>query len=166
MDRQTLPRVQNLPGTPGWDRTAYFLILNSAILTVATGLLKLDHPPIVYLFVAPIFAFGALSSIAGVFSIEKSHEYYRRTIVKKTAIEEQLGLSTSLPGRHSSLSLAIGTTTGHNDRVNILSDPEKWVSRRRCHGAISSFFGYILLGNGNCRFGRMHRSFNPPVPEI
>jgi hypothetical protein len=35
----------------GWDRTTYFLVLNSAILTVATGLLKLQDPPAVYLFI-------------------------------------------------------------------------------------------------------------------
>lgn len=130
----------------GWDRTIYFLILNGAILTVATGLLKLDDPPIVNVFIALIFVFGIATSIAGALSVKKSHEYYRRTIVKKTAIEEHLGLSGSLPGMHTSLTLAIGTTTGQNDRVSILSDPEKWVSRPHRRGAISSFLRLILCG--------------------
>jgi hypothetical protein len=130
----------------GWDRTTYFLILNSAILSVATGLLKLDDPAVVYLFIAFLFGFGVATSIAGVRSIAKNHEYYRRTIVKKTAIEEHLGLNGSLPGMHPSFNLAIGTTSGQNDRVNILSEPENWVSRPHRKGAISSFFRWVLVG--------------------
>jgi len=70
----------------GWDRTTYFLVLNSAILSVATGLLKLDNPLVVYLFIALLFAFGVGTSLIGSMSITKAHEYYRRAVVKKTVM--------------------------------------------------------------------------------
>ena len=41
-----------------WDRTMYYMVFNSAIISIATGLLKLDNPPIVYLFVGAIFFLG------------------------------------------------------------------------------------------------------------
>jgi hypothetical protein len=88
----------------GWDRTTYFLVLNSAILTVATGLLKLQNPPAVYLFIAVLFTLGFATSLIGAMSITKGHEYYRRTIVTKTLIEKRLGLTNALPGMDTSLS--------------------------------------------------------------
>jgi hypothetical protein len=130
----------------GWDRITYFLILNSGVLSVATGLLMLDDSSVVCGFVALLFGFGIATSLAGVRSIAKSHEYYRRTIVKKTAIEEYLGLNDSLPGMHPSLNLTIGTTSGQNDRASILKDPENWISRPHRRGAISTFFRWIFMG--------------------
>jgi hypothetical protein len=128
----------------GWDRTNYFLILNSAIFAIATGLLKLDNPPVVYLFISLIFLFGLTTSIAGARSVAKAHEYYRRTIVKKTAMEEHLGLSSALPGMHESFNLAIGTTRGQNDRLMILNDPEKWVARPQRRSSITFLLSVIL----------------------
>jgi hypothetical protein len=128
----------------GWDRTNYFLILNSAIFAVATGLLKLDNPPVVYLFISLIFLFGLTTSIAGARSVAKAHEYYRRTIVKKTAIEEHLGLNSALPGMHESFNLAVGTTSGQNDRVQILNEPGKWVARPQRKKSITFMLTVIL----------------------
>jgi hypothetical protein len=130
----------------GWDRTTYFLGLNTAILTVATGLLKLDNPPVVYLFIAMLFLFGLTTSIVGAWSISKAHEYYRKTIVKKTAIEEHLGLSASLPSLHDSFNLAIGTTGGQTERLKILTDPEGWVDRPLRKSSITFFVCMVLWG--------------------
>ncbi|MEI9970447.1 MAG: hypothetical protein WDM87_18220 [Terracidiphilus sp.] len=128
----------------GWDRANYFLVLNSAILAVATGLLKADNPPFVYVFVSLLFFFGATTSIAGALSIAKAHEYYRKTIVKKTAIEERLGLNNALPEMHESFNLAIGTTRGQNDRMLILNDPEKWMARPQRKNSITFLITVIL----------------------
>jgi hypothetical protein len=38
----------------------YYMVFNSAIVSVATGLLKLDNPRVVYVFIAGIFLFGVL----------------------------------------------------------------------------------------------------------
>jgi hypothetical protein len=128
----------------GWDRANYFLVLNSAILAVATGLLKAENPPVVYIFISLLFFFGATTSIAGALSIAKAHEYYRKTIVKKTVIEECLGLNNGLPEMHESFNLAIGTTRGQNDRMMILNDPEKWVARPQRKSSITFLLTVIL----------------------
>jgi hypothetical protein len=130
----------------GWDRATYFLVLNSAILSVATGLLKLDNPSIVYMFVAILFAFGCAISSIGSKSITTAHEYYRRTVVKKTVIEERLGLHGLLPDMHQSLNLAIGTTRGHSERMKILSDPEAWVARPHRRTTITFWLRWIFRG--------------------
>lgn len=129
----------------GWDRTTYFLILNSAILAAATGLLKLDNPPAVYLFIALLFALGCAISAIGAKAISKNHEYYRRTIVKKTVIENLLGLNDPIPGMTPSHSLAVGTTTGQNDHIQILTNPDDWVSRKLRRSAITYWLRAILI---------------------
>ncbi len=130
----------------GWDRTTYFLVLNSAILSVATGLLKLDGPLVVYLFIALLFTFGLATSLIGSRSITMAHEYYRRTIVKKTIIEECLGLNSTLHDMHQPVSLAIGTTRGQSERMKILSDPDAWVARPHRRSAITYWLRWILRG--------------------
>jgi hypothetical protein len=130
----------------GWDRTTYFLVLNSAILSVATGLLKLNSPPVVYAFIALLFAFGIATSLIGSLSITKAHEYYRRTVVRKTLIEQCLGLNSSPLGMHQSLNLATSTTRGQSERMKILSDPEGWVARPHGRRAITFWLRWILWG--------------------
>ena len=130
----------------GWDRTTYFLVLSSAILSVATGLLKLDGPPVVYAFISLLFGFGLGTSLIGALSITKAHEYYRRTVIKKTVIEERLGLNNPLPDVHQSLNLAVGTTRGQNERMKILLDPEGWLDRPHRKSTITFWLRWILRG--------------------
>jgi hypothetical protein len=130
----------------GWDRTTYFLVLNSAILSVATGLLKLDSPPIVYLFISLLFGFGVGTALIGSLSITKAHEYYRWTVVKKTVLEERLGLDRPLRDMHPSLDLTIATTGGQKERMAILGDPVAWVARPHGRRAITFWLRWILRG--------------------
>jgi len=130
----------------GWDRATYLLALNSAILSVATGLLKLDNPPVVYALISCIFGFGLWTSLVGSLSITKAHEYYRRTVVKKTVIEQLLGLNAQLPDLHQSLNLAVGTTKGQSEHMKILTDPEKWVNRTHRSSTITFWLRWILRG--------------------
>jgi hypothetical protein len=67
----------------GWDRTTYFLVLDSAILTVATGLLKLNSTPAVYVLIAVLFLLGCGISIIGSISITRNHEYLQADCGKK-----------------------------------------------------------------------------------
>jgi hypothetical protein len=129
----------------GWDRTTYFLILNSAILAAATGLLKLNNPPAVYLFIALLFGLGCAISVIGAQAIGKNHEYYRRTVVKKTVIENLLGLNDPIPGMMPSHSLAVGTTTGQQDHMQILANPDDWVGRKLRRSAITYRLRAILV---------------------
>jgi hypothetical protein len=112
----------------GWDRAMYYLIFNSALVSVATGLLKLENTPAIYIFISGIYLVGFGTSLMGVQAIRKGHEYYRRTVVKKTLIEDLLGLTIPQQG-YSGLTLAIGTTAGHGDCFKILHDTELWVGR-------------------------------------
>jgi hypothetical protein len=130
----------------GWDRTTYFLVLNSAILSVATGLLKLDSPPIVYVFISLLFGFGLGTSLIGSMAITKAHRYYRWTVVRKTVLERRLGLDRPLSDMHPSLDLTIATTAGQKERAAILTNPESWVARRHSRRAITFWLCWILRG--------------------
>lgn len=129
----------------GWDRTTYFLVLNSGILTVATGLLKLDNPPAVYLFIGILFLLGFATSAIGSISITKSHEYYRRTIVKKTLLENRMGLTDAIPGMNSSLNFSIGTTAGQGGHLRILEDPDAYISGKLKRTAITFWLRCIFI---------------------
>jgi len=129
----------------GWDRTTYFLVLNSAILAAATGLLKLDDPPAVYLFITLLFVLGCAISGIGAKAIGKNHEYYRRTVVRKTVIENLLGLDDPLPGMTPSHSLAVGTTAGQHDHMQISANPDEWVNRKLRRSAITYWLRAILV---------------------
>ena len=112
----------------GWDRAMYYLIFNSAILSVATGLLKLENAPVVYGFICAIYLLGIGTSLMGAQAVTKSHEYYRRTVVKKTVIEDMLGLTTPR-NAYAGHTLTIGTTPGQGEMIKILEDRETWVVR-------------------------------------
>jgi len=108
------------------DRMIHYIVANSALLSVATGLLKLDGAHAVNLFVALVFVTGALTSYLGIRAIRKGHQYYHRTILK-TVIEDLLGFTASVK-EHSEVTLAIGTTKGQAEIVRILQSPRAWLS--------------------------------------
>ena len=113
-----------------WDRTVYYLTLNSGLVAIATGLLKLGSIPVINLLVAAIFFIGLCTALIGWWGIRAGHKYYRRTIAKKTLLEDCLGLTKGLddyPGRPT---LAIGTTIGQADQVEILNDTDGYLNRR------------------------------------
>src|SRR5438067_7519630 len=103
-----------------WDRTAYHLTLNSGLVAVAVGLLKVGSAPVVDLFVAGVFLIGLLVSLIGRLTIRTGHGYYRLTVVKKTLLEDQLGLTRSFEGYEGHLTPAIGTTTSQKEELQIL----------------------------------------------
>lgn len=129
----------------GWDRTMYYLIFNSAIISVGTGLLKSDNPPPAYVFVAGLFALGFCTSLIAYAAIRKGHEYYRKTIVKKTLLEDSLGLTQNLaeyPIRHN---LSVGTTVGQTEHLRILHDTECWLSRKPRRGSMTFYFQWLFV---------------------
>lgn len=127
----------------GWDRTMYYLVFNSAAISVGAGLIRLDSRPISAL-VASLFTIGCLTSLIGYLTTGKSHEYYRRTVVKKTLIEDLLGLTAAIPG-YSGHTLTIGTTAGQADHVQILQNTEAWVMRRMRRASITFWLRRVLL---------------------
>jgi hypothetical protein len=112
-----------------WDRTTYHLILNTGLVSIATGLLKVGSAPVVNLFVAAVFLVGFCASLVGIKAIVQGHKYYRHTIVKKTLLEDLIGLAVpaqDYPLRHT---LAVGTTHGHADHLQILHNTDAWLKR-------------------------------------
>jgi len=128
-----------------WDRTAYHLTLNSGIIAIATGLLKVGSSVRVNLGVAFVFFVGMCASAIGIKTTLTGHKYYRRTIVKKTLVEDQLGLTTPLPDYSEGLSLAVGTTVGQNEHFQILHDTKAWLERSNRLGSITSWIVGILF---------------------
>ena len=107
----------------GWDRMKYFLVFNSAVVSLGTGLLKLkiDASRPIDVLVGLVFIVGFFTSIIGIYAVRKGHHYYRRTIFKKTLIEDLMGLWDPIEGYPSGeVNLAVATTKGQGDRDEIL----------------------------------------------
>jgi hypothetical protein len=127
-----------------WDRTAYYLTLNSGLVAIATGLLKLGSARIVNLLVAAVFFIGLCASTIGIKSIRRGHEYYRRTVVKKTLFEEKLGLTRPLEEYAGRPNMAIGTTLGQDEHLQILHNTQKWL-KRPLRGSITFWIVGVLI---------------------
>jgi hypothetical protein len=80
--------------------------------------------------VAAIFFAGFCTCLIGASAARTSHQYYRRTVYRKTVYEELLGLTQAreLPNGGTA-DLAIGTTDSQAERHRILSQTEEWVRR-------------------------------------
>jgi hypothetical protein len=109
------------------DRSTHYVVFNSAVLTAATGLLKIGESSHLNPFVALVFGIGVCTSWLGARSIRKGNEYYHRAIYKKTLLEEILGL-TAIVKDYPTATLAIGTTAGQADINTILRDPSAWLA--------------------------------------
>ena len=112
-----------------WKRTKFYLGLNMALLAAVATLLRIDSDawwPLI-----GISATGVLVSGLGMSTIRTGHEYYRRTVWKKTLIENALGLNEPVdPQTDPSGSWAIATTATQEDTDSILKDKEAWIGRK------------------------------------
>lgn len=113
-----------------WERQKYFIVLNAAILGLATGLLRLRGEPEARLFVAAIFVSGICTSLLGIYLTKKGHEYFRRGNYKKIVIEDCLGLLNPVCGYAGrQITLDVSTPTADLEKKRrILSDPELWIT--------------------------------------
>jgi hypothetical protein len=109
------------------DRMIHYVVANSVLLSIGAGLLKIGGAPILNLFVACIFVAGGFASYLGIRAIRKGHEYYHRTVRKKTIVEDLLGLTVPLDKYHGA-NLAIGSTRGQAEVLHILNDPDAWLA--------------------------------------
>jgi hypothetical protein len=126
------------------DRSIHYVVFNSAVLTAATGLLKIGGSPHLNLFVALVFGTGACTAWLGARSIRKGHEYYHRAVYKKTLLEELLGLTAVLKD-YPTATLAIGTTAGQADIHTILRDPSAWLAAETPKRGSITHAGIIVL---------------------
>jgi hypothetical protein len=125
------------------DRLLHLTIFNIALLSAGAGLVKVGGSKLGSLLVATIFLAGICTSVIGAHAVRTFHEYYRRTVHRKTVYEELLGLTQprELPNGGFA-DLAIGTTGSHVDRHKILTQTEEWV--RRPLGLLSVVGGFRL----------------------
>jgi len=103
----------------------YFVVLNTAIISAGLGLLKLPGDRNINPFVVFVFVFGFAASLLGRSVATTSHRYYRAARLKKTLIENLLGLHHSTHGySHPNANLAITTTEGMTEVMQQLSDKQ------------------------------------------
>lgn len=112
-----------------WDRTKFFLITNSALITGGIGLFALaGSNAAIALFLILYFTVAIIISLLGLEAVAVGKKYYRESIIKKTLIEQRLGLLepiseyTSHLGNRANLSIAVTST--QQDSARILG-PEK-----------------------------------------
>jgi hypothetical protein len=130
-----------------WDRSMYYITFNTGIVAAGAGLLKFGENGIVDLFVAGIFLLGCCSSIMGILAVRKGHAYYRRSVYKRTLIEDVLGLAMPI-GQHSGVdaNLAIGTTSGQARRTTILFRTDQYLSGGLLRAGSIVFYVACFLG--------------------
>ncbi len=123
-----------------WERTKFYLGLNMALLAAVATLLRIrsdSWEPLI-----GVSMIGICASLLGMMTIRKGHEYYRRTVWKKTVIEEALGLNQSAHAdRHGTW--AIATTASQEDTNAILKDKDAWLGRKLALSTIT--MNLILL---------------------
>ncbi|MGA2595791.1 MAG: hypothetical protein ABSH09_02145 [Bryobacteraceae bacterium] len=120
------------------------MALDSAIISVATGLLKAGNSPVLDFLIAAIFAFGLSAALVGVAAINKGHQYYRRTVVRKTLLEDLLGLTKPVLGYPIRHTLSIGSTAGQNEHMEVLHDTTKWLERPSRRGSVTFWITTLL----------------------
>ena len=113
----------------GWDRTKFYVGLNTALAAVASTLLRIESDAT--LPFAAILLVGVVSSLFGIQTIWKGHEYYRKSIYKKTLIEDRLGLHEKLDSYHHELATLAVTSTGSQASTReIFFCTPSWLHRR------------------------------------
>lgn len=128
-----------------WERSAFYLTLNSGPIAIATGLLKVQGSSLANLFVAGVFFIGLFVSAIGISAVLRGHDYYRNTVVKKTLLEDQLGLTKPCEEYPTRPTLAVGTTAGQGEHHRILHNTEEWLSRPLRKWGIS-WWVVVVLG--------------------
>lgn len=111
------------------DRTQIYLVPNAAIITAATGLLKVGSSSSLML-VATIFLLGAVVAFIAASAVVQGHKYYRGVVYKKTLVEDLLGRHSHIEGyAYRGANLALETTAGMAEVRTILDETETWLRR-------------------------------------
>lgn len=131
------------------DRTQNYLALNTAIITVATGLLRFGDAATRPL-VAAVFIVGVFVAIIGRKALIQGHTYYRAVVYKKTLVENLLGRHHPIRGHnYDGATLAVETTLGMASGREILQDAANWLSRpidpKTITGGLLRVFGLFIV---------------------
>lgn len=111
--------------TLSWDRTKFFLLLNSGLIAAGIGLIKIAEDSLPASFFLVIFFLLSISiAVSGLETVTVGKRYYRRANHIKTLVERELGLLDPLPGLPSRTTLSIAVTDGQRDYNALLSPDE------------------------------------------
>ena len=129
----------------GWNRQQYYLVFNSALTGLGATLLG-QNGMLKQLFAALVFVIAIFACFFGRGAITKAHGYYRKSVYKKTLIEDQLGLLQKLPQyTYAGANLSIATTSGMQSTTQILQDTEQWLNRPERQDSLVRYFRIFLL---------------------
>lgn len=124
--------------TLNWQRTQYYFTINTAIIAVAAGLLKINDRASAIVVVA-LFVVGCVLAYLAERMIKQGHTYYRRAVFKKTLVEHLLGRFEVVDGfTDPAANLAIATTQGMADAAEILRDPKRYMGRKPGPGTVTN----------------------------
>lgn len=73
-----------------WDRSKFYVLLNSALITATCGLLRLPSFKFAEFLTAPLFILGFLAAFLGYKTLMKGIEYIRRVVFNKAKFEHKL----------------------------------------------------------------------------
>lgn len=113
----------------GWQRTQQTLLFNAGVLSAGLGLLQLRVPGVAGKLVALVFLVGILGCALGIQLVRTGHDYYRRAVAQKTALEHALGFLEGRVVGAVKVSLVPQVTAGQRQVDRILRDPAGWLDR-------------------------------------
>ena len=120
-----------------WNRNKFYITLNSSLIGVACGLLKVPGFEFVQFLTMPLFILGLFTSFLGLQAVLKGVQYRRENILKKTQIETELAKYLDFQ--------AIETTMGMKMAKMSLDEQEKFVNRPPRFGTISFFLAALFI---------------------
>lgn len=129
-----------------WQRVKYYCVLNIGIITIATGLLKVNQKENdVSFLVSMIFFIGVVTSFLGIYSIKKGNIYYHRTLYKKALIERELGLFNFI-SKHDELpiDISVSTTPGMDKEIKTI-DMLKYSEKKKSPRSGTIKYNMILV---------------------
>lgn len=126
-----------------WERNKFYILLDSGLISIAAGLLRIPGKQNLELLMIPLFIAGIIISLIGYLTLKKGHEYYRKTVLKMAQLESQLKLSNEQQ--------PISTTAGMRDAKSIVSDSNSFVERPFRLGTttyfLASLFIFLVVAN-------------------
>lgn len=134
-----------------WDRTKFFLLLNSGLVTAGVGLIRVATGGdwLVWLFLIFFFLVAVGVSFFGLETVEMGKEYYREAVFTKTLVERQLGLLEPVEpsdegGRVRNLSIAVTKGMRNADKILAARASSSKVFWQSVAGRARGIF-YILI---------------------
>lgn len=122
-----------------WDRSKFYLVLNSGLITATCGLLRIPGFKFAEFLTLPLFILGFLASWLGYSSLLKGIEYRRRVIYQKGQIENKLTEYLDLDQDI----IPINTTQGMREAKE--SDFNEFINRPPRIGTINYFLALLFI---------------------